>query len=273
VLPKPAHLGPQYAATFQDRSIVAAYHHRPPYPEEVFEILDGLIAGAPDTGAALESRRTVLDVGCGTGDIARRLAPRVERMDAVDVSAGMIAKGQQLPGGTDPRLRWIVGRVEEVALEPPYALVTAGESLHWMDWAVALPRLREMLAPGGYVVIVERAELPMPWTAAMSELLVRYSTNREYKPYDLVEELKQRGLFASQGTRRTRPMQFRQSVESYVECMHSRQGFSRDRMTVENAAAFDAALSALVARSSAGGQVELQVVGVMSWGFPAPAPR
>jgi trans-aconitate methyltransferase len=262
MLPKPAHLGPQYAATFQDRSIVAAYHHRPPYPAEVFAILAGLATAAP---------RTVLDVGCGTGDIARRLAPFVEQVDAVDVSASMIEKGKILPGGDDPRLNWIVGRVEEVALRPPYALVTAGESLNWMDWPVALPRLREMLAPRGYVAMIDRDEQPMPWTAEMLELIRRYSTNREFKPYSLVDELEQRRLFERRGEQRTPPMRFVQSVESYVECMHSRQGFSRERMTAESAAAFDAALSAQVARSSEGGHVELQIVGVVRWGTPAPA--
>jgi len=27
-------------------------------------------------------------------------------------------------------IRWIAGRIEEVALDPPYALITAGESFH-----------------------------------------------------------------------------------------------------------------------------------------------
>lgn len=31
--PKPSHLGPQYAAQFQDPSVVSVYHHRPPVPE------------------------------------------------------------------------------------------------------------------------------------------------------------------------------------------------------------------------------------------------
>src|SRR5262249_55186769 len=67
VRPKPDHLGPEYAAQFGDPSVVAAYRHRPPYPAEVFDILVGLIADEP---------RAVLDVGTGTGEIARGLAPR-----------------------------------------------------------------------------------------------------------------------------------------------------------------------------------------------------
>lgn len=90
----------------------------------MFNVLVGLIAGEP---------RTVLDLGCGTGFIARPLAPRVDRVDAIDVSEAMIEEGKRLPGGDHPHLQWIVGRAEDVALHPPYALITAGDSLHWME--------------------------------------------------------------------------------------------------------------------------------------------
>ncbi len=81
----------------------------------------------------------MLDIGCGTGDIARLLARLVERVDAVDFSAGMIQVGQGLPGGSASNLWWIIGKVEDVQLDPPFALVAAGESLHWMDWEIVLP--------------------------------------------------------------------------------------------------------------------------------------
>jgi SAM-dependent methyltransferase len=96
--PKSKHLGPAYAAQFQDAAVVAAYPTRPPYPPEVFEILAGLITIEP---------RVVLDVGCGTGDVARRLAPLVARVDAMDVSWRMIARGRTLLAGDAPNLRWI----------------------------------------------------------------------------------------------------------------------------------------------------------------------
>ena len=92
MLPKPKHLGPEYAAQFADRSVVAAYRHRPPYPAEVFEVLAGLIAATPYT------TRAVLDAGCGTGDVARNLVSRVDRLDAVDPSAAMLEAGRPLPG-------------------------------------------------------------------------------------------------------------------------------------------------------------------------------
>jgi len=64
--------------------------------------------------------------------LARPLAPLVDRIHAVDWSAAMIEGGRRLPGGDHPNLIWTVGAAETVALVPPYGLVTAGASLHWM---------------------------------------------------------------------------------------------------------------------------------------------
>jgi trans-aconitate methyltransferase len=125
MLPKPKHLGPEYSAQFQDRSVVTAYPNRPPYPAEVFALLASLITDAP---------RAVLDVGCGDGAIARHLVERVDRLDALDFSEAMIAQGRWLPNGDHPKLYWIAGRAEDALLRSPYALITAGASLHWMDW-------------------------------------------------------------------------------------------------------------------------------------------
>src|SRR5690348_18281534 len=82
--PKPDHLGPEFASQFGDPGVVAAYHHRPAYPEEVIDILAELLV-APSMA---------LDVGAGTGEIARRLVGRTVAIDAVDPSAGMVARGQ-----------------------------------------------------------------------------------------------------------------------------------------------------------------------------------
>ena len=52
------------AAAFTHPGVARAYRHRPPYPDEVFGILDGLITGRP---------QTVLDLGAGEGALARRM--------------------------------------------------------------------------------------------------------------------------------------------------------------------------------------------------------
>jgi SAM-dependent methyltransferase len=247
--PKPAHLGPTYGAQFADVAVAAAYDRRPPYPAELFAILTDLIPERP---------RTVADAGCGSGDLARPLAALVGRVDAVDPSAAMIARGRARPGGDAANLRWIESTIEAAALDGTYGLITAGESLHWMEWAVTLPRFRDLLAPGGVLAIVGRAHPDLPWWHAVLRLIGRYSTNKDFRPYDLLEELATRGLFRESG----------QSVDDYIESIHSRNGFSRDRMTTADADAFDAAVRAAVAPYAEDGLLSLPISGTVVWGVP-----
>jgi SAM-dependent methyltransferase len=260
--PKPAYLGPQTASAFQDPSVVAAYPRRAPYPESLFQQLGALLTG---------SSRAVLDVGTGPGDLVRRLAPYVERVDAVDWSAGMIALGKQLPGGDDPRIQWIQGRVEEVALEAPYGLITAGESLHWMDWDTVLPRFVAALEPGGFLAIVNRVENEIPWADDLTHLISRYSTIRDFRPYDMIHELEAWGLFRKEGVWRSESIPFAQLVDEYIEALHSTSGLSRERMEPSATRAFDDAVRTLVTPfADADGQLAYMVGGEVVWGTLPP---
>lgn len=258
---RPAHLGAEYARQFCDRSVAEAYPTRPPYPDELFETLASLISKTP---------AAALDIGCGTGDLARRLVeiPGVERVDAVDFSLPMLEKGRELPNGDHPHLRWIAGAVESAPLTPPYALITAGESLHWMDWRVVFPRFREILTSGGYLAVVVRKRKDPPWSRAVGKLCRDFSTNREYQPYDLIELLTRAGLFEVHGSHRTARRLFEQSVEDYIESYHSRNGFSRERMTPENAAEFDHRVRDAVTPHSVDGRLAMQVYAKVTWGCP-----
>lgn len=260
MLPKPAFLGPSVASAFQDPSVVLAYQHRPPYPASVFDALVDLISDSPSH---------VLDAGCGTGFLARNLITRVASIDAVDVSRQMIEQGRRLPHGDHPHLNWIVGQVEDAPLRPPYALVTAGDSLHWMDWQVVMPRFARLLTPHGYLAILGVGQLPTPWDADLLPLVLRYSTIRDYQQYDVVEEVEKRGLFQHSGVRRTEPVPFAQPLDTYIESFHGRASFSRERMNPADAAAFDAAVRAVVS-AHAPEIVELLLVREITWGKPLP---
>lgn len=261
MFPKPDHLGPEYAAQFSDPSVAAAYHLRPPYLDDVFDVLADLIVDRP---------RIVLDAGTGTGEIARPLAARVDRVDAVDPSREMIARGRLLPGGDAPNLRWLTGPAEEIPLLPPYALITAAASLHWMDWTVVLPRFREVLSSRGVLAVIEDQELASPWGSAVGSLIGEFSTNRAYRPYDIIDELEARGLFRQIGWHVTPAVPFRQSLADYVESHHARNGLSRDRMAPRHAAAFDRRLRSLVEPFAADGFVRVRRINKVVWGLPAP---
>jgi SAM-dependent methyltransferase len=234
--PQPNHLAPKYGRQFADPSVVHAYRLRPAYPAAAIEALLGLASG----------RDALLDVGCGRGNLTIPLAPHFGRVDGVDPSPGMLDAARELAGADATNVRWQQCTLSDSRLAGPYDLITAGESLHWTDWEADLSRLAEVLAPGARLAIVTRQYGEMPWTAANLALCRRYSTNRDYRAYDLVEELTSRRLFVVEGRIDTVPEPLTESADHYVEAQHSANGFSFDRMEPEAAAEFDAALRRLV---------------------------
>ena len=256
---KPRGLGPEYGAQFGDPSVVAAYPTRPPYPREVFEILLGLIR---------DESPAVLDLGCGTGEVSRVLAPHVRHIDAVDPSGPMLARGQALPGGQQPNIHWIASTAEDLNYPTQYALVVAAESLHWMDWYTVLPRIHDSLTPRGELaIILGRGFLDEPWAGELGPLIARYSTNREYEPYDLLKELASRNLFIPEEHVKTRPVPISQAVDEYIESFHSRNGLSRDRLG-SSAEAFDAELRTIISQYQSGPLLEFELVADLAWGKP-----
>jgi SAM-dependent methyltransferase len=256
-------LAREYAEQFQDQCIVDVYHLRPYYPDETFSILAALCD--PDCPR-------VLDVGCGTGEIARRIAPRVEHVDAVDLSPAMIAKGKGLPGGDGANLRWIEGEAERVALTPPYGLITAASSLHWMEWSVVLPRFARMLTHAGMLAIVfEHPSTPDVDAAEVVRTVLESLTARgipHMGPFDLIDELIQRRLFAVLGEQWTGPVLLEQAIADYVGSFHARNGFSISRMGPDAAASFDEQLTETLRSACPDGKVRVSLQMRIVWGRP-----
>ncbi|MCA8914860.1 MAG: class I SAM-dependent methyltransferase [Planctomycetes bacterium] len=254
--PKPRHLGPEYGSQWQDRSMAAAYQHRPPYPALVFEVLKRIAKPGP-----------VLEIGAGSGDATLELAWRFDRIDAIEPSAAMLAMAARRTGRN---IRWIQSSFEDAELSPPYGLAVAAESLHWTNWSVSLPKIADALAPGAVLALIERITVETPWTAELANALERYSTNKLYEPYDLVEELRARRLFRVTGGTSTLRERRAVTIEDYIEGLHSRNGLSRDRMPAADADAFDAAIRATVQPHLKDELVPLATYAQLTWGIPMP---
>jgi SAM-dependent methyltransferase len=113
-----------------------------------------------------------LDVGCGTGRFARRLAHLGVVVDAIDPSEEAIAEARALSGriagGRNPRFQ--LANVTDVELpRDHYDFISCLASIHHMPFdTVAV--LRDALAPGGVLVILgcypEKTRLDWAWSLA-----------------------------------------------------------------------------------------------------------
>lgn len=103
-----------------------------------------------------ETARTAIDVGCGEGMFARELASRDLAVTAIDVDGPTLERAlAQDTTGID----YIEGDV--LAHDLPregYDVVSAIGLLHNMDIRAGLERLKELVAPGGVVLVVGAAK-------------------------------------------------------------------------------------------------------------------
>ena len=259
--PRPRQFWDDHASLFKNRSLAEAYRLRPPYSNELYRILVELLA---------DQNARVLDVGCGPGKIARSLVNQVGHVDAVDISQEMIRVGKSLANGDCPKLRWINGRVEEVSLNPPYDMITAGSSIHWMEWNVVFPRFAAVLTADGHLAIID-GDRPVesPWHDAELSLIRKFSTNQHYEDMDLIQELVDRNHFRPIEDRWTTPVVFSQPLVDYVESFHSRQSLSKEQMGDENVAAFDTELTHVLSDFvDGGGVIRFNVSTRITWGKP-----
>jgi SAM-dependent methyltransferase len=244
-------------SVFSDAEVARLYRHRAPYPDELLTSLAGLLV-APGS---------ILDVGAGTGALARRMLAFAERVDAIDPSAAMIEEGRRLPGGSDRRLRWISGRAEDAPLSPPYGLITAGASLHWVDLDVVLPRLRGALAPRAVMAIADMEPVHGAyWEDVLAVIREHSEVEHHVETPDLIEDLRAAGRFTIDGRLRTEPMAFEQSVDDYLAMLHSTSTLARVRLG-DRAPRFDAAIRNVFARHGLD-RVRFGVVGLVCWGRP-----
>lgn len=240
--PKPLGLESKYGVQFCDESVVAAYAKRPPYPEALISLVLEC-AGTPSPH--------ILDLGCGSGELTRRLAPHTRAVTAIDHSARMVARARALPGGNAANIEWIVGRVEDVLVTGPFSCALAAESFHWFDWDCVCAKLHGLVPSSRLVLIEGHGESRSLWSDPLAALIAAFSTNRDFQPYELIEELTLRGCFVVEGRTALGPSLFHQSVNDHITSIHSRNGFSRDRMSAADARQFDAAVrkgSAVCAR-------------------------
>lgn len=239
---------------------------RPPYPAEVYDVLRELLRGHP---------RAILDAGCGTGKIALGMTDRIDRADAVDPSEAMLRVARSLPGAHNSKIRWIHAAIEDAPLEPPYGLIVAASSIHWMDLERTLKRFADVLADGAMLAVLDGdAPVDAPWGREETAFMIDFVTAREGKrpawwktvSERFAEPMLVHPRFESVGHRITAPVAFSQSIGDYLRCQHSRATWSEDHLGEKASTDFDAAMTAILNRYARDGMITFDVRTRIEWG-------
>lgn len=133
--------------------------YRAGFPDSFFERLfaDGIV----------RSGMHALDLGTGTGTVARGLAARGCDVTGLDPSEALMDEAKYLDRAAHVNVRYILGRAEETGLpESSFDIVTAGQCWHWFDRAAAAREARRVLKPGGALIIAHFDWLPLAGNVA-----------------------------------------------------------------------------------------------------------
>ena len=128
--------------------------HRPTYPDELID--------RACEAAGIGPGASVLEIGCGTGQLTRSLLERGLRVTAVEPGERLIARTRaQLDGTGD--LQFVNARLEDASLpDAHYLAVFSASALHWIDPDVSWRKAADALVSGGTLALVSYFGLEEP---------------------------------------------------------------------------------------------------------------
>lgn len=127
-----------------------------------------LMAGLPDD---LRPAR-MLDLGCGTGDLARRLRARFPgaAIDGFDIAPGMVAACHEA-WADDPSARFVIADIGSTVNRIPADIIASSFALQWLaDGPTCAANWSEAVRPGGVLAIA------VPVAGSLAGLATRYET-------------------------------------------------------------------------------------------------
>ncbi|MDH3234132.1 MAG: methyltransferase domain-containing protein [Alphaproteobacteria bacterium] len=141
--------------------------HRAGFPDAFFERI-------ANHGVGVAGQR-LLDLGTGTGTLARGFALRGAEVTGLDLSGDMLAQAQALDAEAGVTVGYVTAAAEETDLDgATFDTVTAGQCWHWFDRPRAAAECLRVLRPGGTLAIAHFDWLPLPGNVVeASETLIR----------------------------------------------------------------------------------------------------
>jgi ubiquinone/menaquinone biosynthesis C-methylase UbiE len=106
------------------------------------------------TRSFLHAEDHLLEVGCGTGSTAIKLAPSVKQITATDISGKMLSIAEDKIAGDGPHnINFVQSEITKPLADAPFDAICAFSILHLVDdLDKTLLHLRGLLKPGGYFI-------------------------------------------------------------------------------------------------------------------------
>jgi SAM-dependent methyltransferase len=146
----------------------AAY--RAGFPKALFDRLVAMGIG--------RSGQRLLDLGTGTGTLARGFARRGASVVGIDPAEPLLVEARRLSQNEGVQVDYRVGRAEDIdAPDDAFEVVTAGQCWHWFDRPTAAAECFRVLVPHGALAICYFDWLPVPGNvvAATESLILRHN--------------------------------------------------------------------------------------------------
>jgi SAM-dependent methyltransferase len=149
--------------------------HRAGFPVELAERLSEL-------GIVWPGARAV-DLGTGTGSLARLLARSGCEVTGVDIAAPVLEQARRLDAEAGVQVAYLHARAERTGLPAgSFDLACAGQCWHWFDRRAAAAELRRLLRPGASALIAHFDWLPISGNVveATEEVILRHSPQWQF---------------------------------------------------------------------------------------------
>jgi SAM-dependent methyltransferase len=140
------------------------------FPDSLFDRLHAFQIGVPG--------QTIVDLGTGTGTLARGFAGRGCAATGLDPDARMLEKARELDERAGVSVAYLRATAESTGLRSGIAdVVAAGQCWHWFDRPRALVEARRILRLNGKLVIAHFDWLPLAGNVveATEGLIKRYN--------------------------------------------------------------------------------------------------
>lgn len=145
-------------------------------PSQYLQYEDARLRPALDLLARipLDAPASVVDLGCGAGNVAQHLARRwpAARIEGVDGDAAMLERAREATSG-ERRFSWTQCDLETWRPRASVEVLYSNAALHWLDdHARLFPRLFATVAPGGAMAV----QMPDNFRAPSHEALFDTAT-------------------------------------------------------------------------------------------------